>query len=129
MEELKKYHNQVKEIIKELHPNYKDNIADSAAKKLIDIWPEELEQNFFEWINKKPLSEIKVYDLSINDFFKAWDLLPYSDDYIWNQSVYKISYMAIKLALKHINNYKIVPEDEREYYKNAALTIHKRIVL
>lgn len=118
MEELQKYHNQVKSIVKEMHPEYKDNIADSVSQEIIDIWPEELKQNFFEWINKQPLSEIKVYDLSINDFFRAW-----------NKSVYDNSYPSIKLVLKHINYYKTVPEDRRENCKYMAFNIHNMIVL
>lgn len=118
MEELQKYHSQVKKIIKEIHPNYKDHIADVVAQEIIDSWIPELEQNFFEWINKEPLSEIKVYDLSLNDFFRAW-----------NKSVYNSSYMDIQLALIHINKYKNVPESRREHYKYTVLNIHKMTVL
>lgn len=118
MKIFQSYYDQVKNIIKKIHPNYNEKIINSTAQKIINIWPIELEQNFFEWINEEPLSEIKIYDLSINDFFR-----------VWNQSIYNYTYTDIKLALTHINYYMTVSEDRRESCKDTLLNIYKMHIL
>lgn len=46
--------------------------ARSYAIFLGDYWLPELEQNYIEFLNRQPLSDIKVGEITINSLFEYW---------------------------------------------------------
>ena len=42
------------------------------AVLLGDDWMPELEQNYIEWFNHQPLTDIKVGEITLNSLFKFW---------------------------------------------------------
>ena len=49
-----------------------EGCARSYAVFLGDFWLPELEQNYIEFLNHRPLSDIKVGEITLNSLFKYW---------------------------------------------------------
>ncbi|WP_151409400.1 glucuronate isomerase [Anaerococcus sp. Marseille-P9784] len=52
--------------------SYSEAYADKLKNELMKDMPEELFENVDQWSNRRPLTDVEVYGVSILDLYKKW---------------------------------------------------------
>lgn len=114
----RQYYKQILHKNKTIYPTYKDEVINHITQEEIDLWQQlpELEQNFLEWVNDEPYSEISVDGISLKEIFD-----------VWNKDAPNSLLNNIRLALKHIIHHKQIPNDidRKESNKKTILNTQK----